>query len=109
MKPGALVWVHLDKDRPAIVIEVKDDELLVVVHGTSTSRPGWRSLLISHRERCAFGFGLTGPTHFHVANLRPVHRSAVYAVKGMCPPAKHAELMRLIEEEALEHQTDGEE
>lgn len=100
MKPGEIVWANLDKKRPCVILQVRDNRALLL-YGKRKARPDWRHERVALPSRLYHQMRLIAPTYFYSENHAIVSEQQIEDTCGNCPPRFYEKLIDLVEEVAL--------
>ena len=100
MKPGEIVWANLDKKRPCVILQVRDNQALLL-YGKRKARPDWRHEKVALPSRLYRQMRLIATTYFYSENHAIVSEEKIEESCGNCPPRFYEKLVDLIEESAL--------
>lgn len=101
MKPGEVVWANLDKKRPCVILQVKDDGRALLLWGKRKARPDWPHEKVAQPSRLYRQMKLVATTYFYSQNHAVVSEAQIADCCGNCPPRFYEKLVDLVEESAL--------
>jgi hypothetical protein len=91
--------VHRVKERPAILLAVREDGWALVAL-TTQHHEGQEHVFVGARTRYGAALKLQGDSYLYARNVAVVKASEILGVTGgMCPPSLYDQLMRLCQRE----------